>query len=84
MSERELRHEYPYPSGVFMCGYLNVTQITLYLDDIRLIHTHVWVHTHTHTHTHVHIIRYILHIVYMTQMYTHALMCIHTHTCSAG
>ena len=45
MSERELRHEYPYLSEVFVCGYLNVTQITLYLDDIRLIHTH----THTHT-----------------------------------
>jgi hypothetical protein len=34
MSERELRHEYPYPSEVFMCGgysrymYLNVIQIT--------------------------------------------------------
>ena len=39
MSERELRHEYPYLSEVFVCGYLNVTQTTLYLDDIRLIHT---------------------------------------------
>ena len=45
MSERELRHEYPYPSEVFVYGYLNVIQIMLYLDDIRLIHTH----THTHT-----------------------------------
>jgi len=61
--ERELRHEYPHPSEVFLCGYsrsmyLNVIKITLYLDDIRLIHTH----THKHTHTHVNVIRY---IVYM-------------------
>jgi hypothetical protein len=73
MSKRELRHEYPHPSEVFLCGYsrsmyLNVIQITLYLDDIRLIHTHTQAHTHTrkcnqvyriydrhiHARTHVH------------------------------
>ena len=73
MIERELRHEYPHPSEVFLCGYsrsmyLNVIQITLYLDDIRLIHTHTQTHTHTrkcnqvyriydrhiHARTHVH------------------------------
>ncbi len=51
MSKRELRHEYPYPSEVFMCEYsrsmyLNVIQITLYFDDIRLIH----ISSHTHVH----------------------------------
>ena len=46
MSERELRHEYPYPSEVFSifeCEYsrymyLNVIQITLYFDEISLKH----------------------------------------------
>ena len=54
MSERELRHEYPHPSEVYMREY-----------------------SHKHT---LHIFRHILHIVYMTHMYTHALTCIHTRT----
>ena len=58
MSERELRHEDPHPSEVYMREY-----------------------SHKHT---LHIFRHILHIVYMTQMYTHALMCIHAHTCRTG
>jgi len=70
MSERELRHEYPYLSEVFVCGYLNVTQITLYLDDIRLIHTH----THTRTYNQV----YIAYCIYDTNV--HARTHVHTYT----
>ena len=70
MSERELRHEYPYLSEVFVCGYLNVTQITLYLDDIRLIHTH----THTRTYHQV----YIAYRIYDTNV--HARTHVHTYT----
>ena len=82
MSERELRHEYPHPSEVFLCGYsrsmyLNVIQITLYLDDIRLIHTHTQTHIHTRKCNQVY-------RIYVTDIYMHALMCIHTRTCRTG
>ena len=70
MSERELRHEYPYLSEVFVCGYLNVIQITLYLDDIRLIHTH----THTRTYNQV----YIAYRIYDTNVHART----HVHTCT--